>query len=550
MTEFQKEVIAEVPRYGQVHTPNYLKFDFSSNYQLDVNSNVYIPTNVSQTMPQQTVTDGTIPTSIPYINTVVGDKLNNPSSIGLITVHNMVTRCPHIALPINFLTILVLNTIGEYVHQNKEIQVYVRHLLNNCYQQNNYSKRIFREKLSALKYGFATHYKKIGITKIGHDTYNKYELIPLPQPSVDFYADQEGNLKYISQKTINAMANISMGYGYADNASSFGGTQIPTRMPLQNIYKMIFIDPANVTHFSFNLNEAINQPFGTFLVEQVYDLYLQWVQQSAKLQDLVNKKVTPAYGVYCSPTVNLQYKDPITGQTVTEKLVQSVSRKIQAGGGINAGNIYLFDAIQGEGGLTIDTIDVAGDLAPLSDNIDRLSSTIRNNLFMFGALGGSGSSEGSYALGSIQMTATTKTCDLIADMLCENVINDYIKDNIELNFGKQLDYGRFTRRVLGIDEKLKYAKLYETMNNTGLSSMDSIDDKNLMRETLGLDAEDELEFEANKLLRQQQEREEMEARISNVNTNQFETKAITNEPYANNSDTRDDLTNSSSEVSA
>jgi hypothetical protein len=117
------------------------------------------------------------------------------------------------------------------------------------------------------------------------------------------------------------------------------------------------------------------------------------------------------------------------------------------------------------------------------------------------------------------------------DEVTSCLINQLVADIIDKNFksSEYDNFGAFKERTLTLDDKLKYAKLFETARNSGICSTQIMDDLNRMREILDFTY-------TNKPIPQDvvnKSQNTDDNSTTSKNTNMRDTKQDTATPYAN-----------------
>jgi len=449
------------------------------------------------------------PTATPYAYNIAGRYVDNAARISVLTMDRMLREDPVISQCISTNMNIISAYIGGYKHAEEEKTLVGRGILNNI--EGGFNK-VKNDLLSATGYGFAVGYKVDGTFKQDGEWWNGYKrLMLLPQVSLRFCIDHEGNLARedgIRQSIINPFQNSQLTSGYMDMWASRGNMPIPNRSMINLNVIQAELRPEECVHFALRGSNGVLNHYGESMLLPIYN---DWVAKTGLEQFYlmaVERKISPLVALYCNP--NNFYKDKNGSEL---KFVDQA--RIEFGDGLGDRGILYFDGMKNEQYL-IETLDVIGDVEEILSAIEYKNRNIRSGLRNPSTLGTI--EGGSYAMSQMQDSIWNKDLENIRDQLCHVMIEQLIKPALIKNFGELDDYGSFEIKVLGIDEKLKYAKFYETLSNSGIINSENKEHIDHILDTLNQPLEGD-PIDRDKLL-------------GGSNTNQTETKVSTGEAYA------------------
>ena len=480
-----------------VQRNNEVLNDFLSTYELDKKGS-----------------SGALGTSIPFVYNLLGSWLINPSTVSLDTFQRMSYTDSIISSSLEYNTSIISNTVGDYFHENKKIEKFVR----KCFRELEGGKSgLIRDMLSAMWAGFY----------IGEKIYSKpseyidgkiwiKSILPYPPSTVLFRVNREGQLddyvyQYVYFATNPGMQNAlsqlvpgtfegvgqgACGYpnGAPDGISFMGDFIFPIRSTNLQTVGLVPIPRNKMIHYVRKGQDGFLNPYGRSMLRSAYNFY---VLKCAFLQFLAvagDKKSLPILVAYCDPmalttpaTSSPQNPDPILNNpNQTQLAIDTVRQALQALRGDSAlilpgmkGAAYDLDVVKSEGNL-----DIFINALKYCDDSMQQSMFIPSSMF--------GNTQGaSYALGTSQTTIQNKLLSAIRNSGEDTLIEDYVSDLIKMNFSPdeyekyELKFGYFESELLNTEDKIQVAKLYETMKNSGLTSPSIIEDINKYRQKLG-----------------------------------------------------------------
>lgn len=474
-----------------------------------------------------------IATAIPYMYNIVGDFVTNPSSVNLSTFQRMGYTDPIIANGLEINSALVARSIGDYEHENEKIQELVRY---NIKHLKGGLQGLVKEMLTSDWAGNFTgekvvdeeQLKKTGRYLISHVT-------PMPPITTLFAVDEQGNIKErngIFQYIINSYQpgyqNINMQGSFMGNFSnneligidplaSLGDLDYPPRQPYVQLFGLVEIPKDKCIHFVNRSIDNFNNPYGRSILRRIYNIYLlkYGIQQFMALA--LQFRAFPQMVIYTDGQQQIQ--DDNGNVTTNYDVGLKVAEQREGTG------TFVFPGMKGTS-FDVQAVDVTGDLQVFIQILQFYDQEIYKGLGIPPSM--FDSSGGSYAMGYMYDSLHSKVLSGKIDEVTNCLINQLVADIIEKNFkpSEYDNFGIFKERTLTLDDKLKFAKLFEMARNTGICSNQIMDDLNRMREILGFSY-------TNKPVPQDTINQAQNNDNGNKNTNIRETKQDTSTPYAN-----------------
>lgn len=477
--------------------------------------------------PFDDATKKIIGTAIPYINASGGKNLINPSTIGLDTFQKMYEKDDVIPLCLDYHLATLIESIGEYEHENEKIQEHNRYIINNL-------EKGFNDLVSKI---FTATHAGFGIQEMYVD-YDEYlgahcvkDTFLLPPLTILFQADNDGRMsrtyQYVINATVPAYSNLLseniVGNGEVDPLSSRGNYSIPIRTMTINPVGLVQIEKDDIIHYTHAGLTGLENPYGVSVLNHVYGLYLlKWGLMQA-MATAFQRRAVPYTIVYANSQQELALKNR-NNEIIWKGNPVEAAQNTWANP--NATDIFIMPGKKGEM-YEVDVVDSTGNLGEFTNAINAINNQIMRALKVPDAIFGSPSGS-SYALGSSQGSVFRTFSDAERDRLCQCLLRTFIKKNIELSFDISEyngDLGKFATRVMNIEDQLKYSKLFgEIKEKIGVFNMEM--DANRIRDIFGFDPLDDAQIK--ELEKKQQEQQDQQ----NKGMNQKEIDKATNKPYA------------------
>lgn len=370
----------------------------------------------------------------------------NPDAAYVSEYERMLDTDETVGAAFYFLTLCALSYLGEYTHPDEKISGFVR----ECFEEMNGSLLLACEDiLSAVWAGYSVTeivWRPAGLNL-------KIDYLATYHPStITFKVYSNGQLKEIEQKnTYQAM-----------------GQPLP---------------PEKCVVFSYR------KRFGSYYGKSAFKpIRKNWLLKDAILKmwaKALDKFGTPLL-VALVPDGNIV--DPETKEEISQleyavkllgNLQHGTSLALAAGGSRTAGQAQVPDVkalVTGGSG-----VGSAFNLA-----ISYLNKMICRGLLVPSLLFDEGARSGSLALGTSHFYSFLLMVKAIFLQLKEVLLDQLVGRLIDYNFGPQKNYGDFTEQPPGPDELEAWAKIFESLVNSGAMSMEEEEDFQYARKKIGL----------------------------------------------------------------
>lgn len=453
-------------------------------------------------------------TAIPYYGTVIGDLLYNPSTVSISTFQRMIYTDSLIGLCIEYLSANIESRIGEYCHENKEIEKAVRKMFK-CKLKGR-KKRLVKFINSRNWAGF---FMGQMIWRFDKEDQMDYcvQVRPLPPSTVQLRIDHAGEIlqgrenqgvlqfqfnfvpgltngfNSLSGGFSNAMnyANSSgavmpylngeSGQSFNDPLASTGDADFPIRSYFIPPYVPVGMHYETFLHSVYDIGDGFLNPYGRPPTRRIHSLYvLKYAVIQLSLVAL-DRRGQPMVFNYCDtqktivdPATNIQYS-PVDIANGISPFIHSTSMVNLPG---RKGEIYEVEAIKSD-----------ADLGIFVDMLDQINEQIKDSLFVpSGLLGGKG---GSYASAAQHGGMFDRLIMSLCEEVSDDILTQLIAKFLEYNFDPE-DYedckealGYFEYNSLSLDEQLKNAKLAEILKNINAVSDQDLEDLNKIRSSAG-----------------------------------------------------------------
>ena len=442
-------------------------------------------------------------TSIPYLTQMMGDWVINPSSVSLTTFQKMCYADPTIGGCLDYNIAIVAESIDDYFNKNKEIQKKVRRAVSKL---DGGLKPLIRKMLTFLWAGFFVGEKVLKWDEETDMNIVDY-VLPLPPLSILFRIDFQGRVRDdqgIFQYVLNAFnAGYANAYAYGnignvngtvttgpDAFASQGDIDYPYRTVAINPVGLVAIPKSNVIYVRNEGVDGFENPYGRSLLRRIYSMYLM---KSAILQFLMlayDKKSTPLIAVYADGTQSILNPNSNNPQD-TISAVNAVLPQLE---GYRGQSVLVFPGMKGQV-YDIEAIKVEGDMTQFIDGLNWIEKQIQRGLLMPDTIF-QGDKGGSYAESSMQNNVHNKLLGGFRSIVIQALMEQYVKPMILTAYDEEdvEDFGYFKEKILSLDDKLKMAKLYETLISNQVVSAQMLDDCNTMREVLDFNQLNEQEL--------------------------------------------------------
>jgi hypothetical protein len=461
-------------------------------------------------------------TSIPYVFNLLGSWIMNPSTVSISTFQRMSYSDSVISSSLEYNTSIISNTIGDYYHDNKDIQKFIR----KCFDQIDEGKSgLIRDMLTAMWSGFY----------VGEKVYSKpseyidgkiwiKSVIAFPPTTVLFRVNRTGQLDdflyqyvYFAQNPgiQNSLSYLTPGWGlpgYGGGAGggfefgTWGGNQnindglaftgdadFPLRTTNIQTVGMIPVPRTKCIHYVRKGQDGFLNPYGRSMLRSAYNFY---VLKCAFLQFLAvagDRKSTPLLLLYVDPNAMTTYQgitpnspDPV--QNNPQAAQMAINTAQQALAALRGDSALILPGMKGQA-FTVDVADIGSNLNLFIDCLKYCDDSMRQSLLNPSSLfGTSNDSSSSYAASTSQASSLNKLLSSIRNSISKTLISDFVKDLIQKNFEEsEYDnhFGFFEAELMNTEDKTNLIKQYEAMINSGLTAPSIKEDINKYRQQLG-----------------------------------------------------------------
>lgn len=482
-------------------------------------------------------------TAIPYIFNIAGDLLINPSTVSPSTFKKMVESDDVIKPAILNTINAIINTIGGYVHDNKDVQAHIRWAI---LQNNRGFRTMCRDILTALYAGFSRQECIWGWDdQLGADIVT--DTVPLPQNSliyrIDPYGDmqEEGVGQYVfnsfypgfsslfsygmgnvfapllSGQPNNFFPNSYSGFqgagGYpsggnltVDPYASLGDMDTPYRTYLISPIGLVWM-PTNKT-IGFEYYDVTNNknPYGKSALRSAYNLWLFKLAVLEYFLEMLKKKSAPLLVGYSRPDVPTGPMNPNN----PNQFINNGSQPFAFGSPMQSATYSMSQALaqaNSSAGISLagmkgevfdlEAIQIQGELNIFLETIKWVNECILTCLMTPKTTFG-GDGKGSYALSYSQSGVHERFVMSVRADLIDCLLKQYIGPMIEEAFLPEEygnDFGTFDIERSSIDEQVKLMTVYKPAIDGGFVSNKRLDDINKMRESIGFSKLEESELE-------------------------------------------------------
>ena len=441
-----------------------------------------------------------IGTSIPRLFSQADSFVVNPSSVGTGILARMMETDDAVSSSIQFKILMIMSKIGEYHHDNSEINDFVNGFLKKL--KHPTWPEALEAMLSCKGYGFSVSEFNLGLDS----NLNKVPVsISTYHPStIAFETDQFGKItengviQFILQTSQFTNPNgrffgVQYGWNIKNPFQTPTDRLLPWRIPFLSQYGMTRIPRNKVIHLTNLPMFSFGSPYGK---TEVRTAHLAW-----QLKNFLLKQV----GVAGKRNANgfLWGTAPHNGQNIKVKTPNGEMD-------VNAAEALRNLLSEREGddavvtgpeanGWKLTSMSINGNMDSMMNTIDKLDTKIFR-AFLLPSLVMTDGSAGSRALGDKHFEIVNKIAESESIKFCQSIINDMIERIVKENFGEQEDYGSFKQRPQGIEERERLANMFATLTTSGVLKNHVKEDMAYMRQTLSLpkDADNSFDIEDRK----------------------------------------------------
>jgi hypothetical protein len=391
------------------------------------------------------------PTSIPNERSLIGQILQNPTTVSISDMQKMAHTDPVIYSDLQYISKIITGRIKQFKHKNKEIEYFINYSFNNL----KIGRAKFFDALHTANWaGFAAMFKVWGVYK---GKYIYKNVIPMPPTSIIMACNQDGSLKdyggimqYYYNTNLNGWAN---GFTYSvcgisSPNASYGDFDIPLRIPYINPVYLKPFHTKDILLYNLSGNDSAmsNNPYGKGLCRSVYN---SWTSKQGVLQNLliaITYKAAPLILFYTNP--QRQIDENGNSFTIGENLTQQLTTY--------SGNGFI--VLGGMEGQAIQHA-VIDNTAKMDDFIDCLNYL--DTQIHYGLTAPDLQSTSSFATATAHGSVHSKIIDSMTENLIDVLLQQFVRPQIEANWKNETDWGYFEETEQTLDDKLKAGKLME-----------------------------------------------------------------------------------------
>jgi hypothetical protein len=445
-------------------------------------------------------------TRIPFVSTLYGNFLINPSSVSIGTFQKMlqiddvVRRCYELDVA------TIVDGIGEYYHDVPEIQEFIRRSFKIL---RGGKDELVRKALSAMWAGF---WCGLMMTKKDNDGYTVIEdVMHMPQLSIQFTATPQGDVddiyQYVynypyagTQNALSIMYSSINNYDYSvgggatgqgfgnnfgiDSQASLGDMDYPFRTNFINTFGLVKLDKKRIMHFIYDKHNGKINPYGYSLFRDFYQI---WIRKTltVRLQTSAMQR--------CANPVLIGYADakkvidtpmgmmPINAVDALYNTLQTYTEE----------SAVILPGLKGQM-FEVDVVDYVANFDVYDKALAYQDRGIESALFVPEGIFSGG---GSYAAATAQNSIYARMMNSISNEVEHCILTQFVAFLIHENFDeKTLDFGRFENKLQNLDDQIKQVKIYETLTSQGYMSPKVQSQANIVLKTVGLPELDDAEF--------------------------------------------------------
>lgn len=416
----------------------------------------------------------------------------DPSNVGTGIIDRMIKTDDTINSAVQFKIMMIMSKIGEYEHEDKNIQAFVQAFLND-----------FKEPTwqAAMESMLSYHGYKFSVTEIVYEIDDELRKKPIKlstyHPStIAFEVDRvgeitpDGILQYTQQRGLSLNVNarfqsIRHGFRVVNPFTTPVDRLFPYRVPVIDQLGLVRIPKSKVIHLVGQQWHGFGNPYGNSGVRTAHLLWQLKVFMLKQMGILAKRKGSPK--IHGNAPAGMQKvevtkPDGSKAEVSTQEALRLMLQDI-----VNTDSIVTGPETDG---WKLTVLDDSIDPTAFSSVINELN-TWMFRCFLLPSLVMTDGSAGSRALGDKHFEIVDRIAEADAEKFTENIINQMIERVILENFGPQIDYGKFGRRPQTTEERLRLASMFGQLANDGWMSPAFEADMRQVRDSLHLAADDD-----------------------------------------------------------
>lgn len=443
-------------------------------------------------MMEQIMTDQ-VGTDIPRtFTTLKNNFVIDPSNVGTGIIDRMIKTDDTINSAVQFKIMMILSKIGEYEHEDKNIQEFVQGFLDDLKAPTWRSS--MESMLSYFGYKFSVTEMVFGIDD---ELRKKPVKLSTYHPStIAFEADRvgeitpDGILQYTQQRGLslnvnNRFQSITHGFRVRNPFTTPTDRLFPYRVPVVDQLGLVRIPRSKCIHLIGQEWHGFGNPYGNSGVRTAHLLWQLKVFMLKQMGILAKRKGSPKLHGNApkgSQKVELTKADGSTVEVSTQEAMRLMLADVQ-----NTDSIVTGPENEG---WKLTVLDDTVDITTFSSTINELN-TWMFRCFLLPSLVMTDGSAGSRSLGDKHFQIVDRIAEGDAEKFTENIVNQMLERVIKENFGDQKDYGKFGRRPQTVEERQRLAAMFGQLGNDGWMSPALEADMRQVRDSLHLTPDEE-----------------------------------------------------------
>lgn len=436
--------------------------------------------------------DGQLGTAIPKYFGAVDTFISNTSNVSLGIIARMIETDPSVLSSVQFKSLMMLSKVGDYHHDDPKIKEFVTQFLSDM-DRPSWGKA--KEAQSSF-YGYGFSVSEI-IWKLNDLNQKVPAALKTYHPTtICFEVDQNGEItengvvQFVIQNINYSNPNSYMpafqyGWKVGNPFETPNDRLLPWRLPFIGNYGLQRIPRNKVVHHTNNAMLSFGSPYGKTSVRTAH---LAWQMKVffMKQMGVAGKRQATPFVWATAPQNNLKVKVAMPdGSSVEKSPVQALTEMLATREGddsIVTGPESL--------GYKLQSIAAQMDLKQYLDVLAFLDTQIFRS-FLLPSLVMTDGSAGSRALGDKHFQIVDRIAEEEAKNFSEEIVSQMVKPAIEMNFGKQKNYGKFIQRPQSIEERERLTNMFVNLANAGyMKAYDKIDGE-YVRNSLHLPQQDD-----------------------------------------------------------
>lgn len=431
-------------------------------------------------------------TQVPKYFGAVDTFVANPSNVSIGILARMIETDPTVLSAVQFKSLMMLSKIGEYHHDNPKIKEFVQTFLNRM-SRPTWGKA--KEAMSSFgAYGFSVSEIVWGINDQNQKV--PYALKTYHPTTLCFEIDDngevtpEGVIQFTIQNTQYSNPNtyfpyFQYGYTVKNPFETPNDKLLPYRLPFIGNYGLQRIPRNKVIHLTNNAMLSFGSPYGKTSVRTAH---LAWQMKVffVKQMGVAGKRHATPFVWATAPHNQNKVKVEMPDGKIKEQT------PIQALTSILASRENDDSVVTGpeSAGYKLQSIAIQMDLNQYLEVLNWLDVQIFR-AFLLPSLVMTDGSAGSRSLGDKHFQIVDFIANEEAKSFSEELTNQMIKPAIDMNFGRQDNYGHFAQRPQSIEERERLSNMFSGLCTAGIMKAYDKKDGDYMRDALHLPKQDE-----------------------------------------------------------